>query len=220
MALKRIRIKGIAYFDDRLKSRLPIKTAADKAYIRERFYWIVDKYKDDYFSDGKKIKTDRIFNLIFKKLAEGDGEKLNLSDVEDFKHGFAGCMIIAAGQMGSRLNLPRELFIKQFVEAVNVRFWDMIRIVHEIYVGWLIRVICEVGVSEKSACEYIKASVFNAECYPFFYYPIEELFFQLIYGIIKEAGKDGVQLYHQSFLSPESKSTTDEIVAAIKANAK
>lgn len=200
-----IEAQALRFIHYRLEKKLPIKTKDGEKYFRDRFYWIVHKFKEQYFIGGEKINTDSLLDKMFSLMKSGVG-KLDLGKLHDFKIALACCMVAAANSFNCSIKVATEFFQDQFLRVVQQRFrWQCDLIIeHE---PFLSNVLVNAGVDQNKAMKVIEAGVIIAETYPEYNYSSNEFLTKVIGGIVKECDGLEIAVTPEMLISDEFKRT-------------
>jgi hypothetical protein len=184
--------------EDRISKRIPIKTAEDEQYVRERFYWVVDKFSQEYFIRGGKINIDEFFNRMFQMLRVGI-KGLDLRIFFDFQLGIANSWLHIANERRFKLKVSDAFFIDQFLQAVDRRFSaQTLGLFYN--VPYFLKALTGAGEKKDKALETIVAAVELAETFAYYQYPLEEYLLKIIETIAIYSEKNGIQVTKEMFI--------------------
>lgn len=167
-----------------LQQRLPMQTTDDEIYVRDRFYWIVDDFCNEYFDfKNEKVDTDLVLEDMFSS-AKSDIGNMNSTNLYDFKIALAGIFITAAKKFDYSLNVTPSFFRKQFLAKIDRRS----RIQHDTileYAEILSYALTNEGIDKYKAMKIVEAGFLAAETTQYTVTPVEFLA-EVIGGIIEE----------------------------------
>lgn len=110
---------SLKYIEDRLEERIPIRGEKDVEYVKERFFWIVDKFKKEFYENGNQLETDSILDKIFILLDEDDW---GVNDFDRLIIGIGFLMNVIINKMGGKLKVSEDFLISQFNNMVKLRW--------------------------------------------------------------------------------------------------
>jgi hypothetical protein len=207
MSLDIIEQTGIGLIHYRISKRLPLKTDEDRMYIKERFYWIVDPFKNQLFTSDNEILTDALFEQMFSVLEQGI-PSLNLSNVYEFISGMGCSMVRAGGKLGMNLTVTYMFFSTLFYRIVDQRFHHQSAYISE-RIPYLCGVLEHAGIEKIKAHKIVEAGVIHSETSTKFFLPIEEFYFRIIEEIVKQCKAIGVEM-DVKILTPDSYRKIDD----------
>lgn len=175
---------AIRFIEYRLQQKLPIKTKDAEQYFRERFYWVVHKFKEQYFIGGEKLNTNSVLDKMFSFIKSGVGS-LNLSKLHDFKIALACSLIAAANKFDCSIKVSTEFFQDQFLRVIDQRFHRQSESIIE-HTDFLSDVLVKAGADQNKSLKIIEAGVILAETYRHYEYSILEFQVKIIGGILEE----------------------------------
>lgn len=183
---------GVGLINYRLGKKLPIKTNEDRKYLKERFYWIVDAFKNQLFTSENEISTDTLFEKMFDFLEKGIPNR-DLSDVFEFIAGMGYSM--AAVGYGLRMNLTvtQEFFSGIFYRLVDQRFHRQSDYISE-RVPFLCDVLERAGIEDVTVHKIVEAGLIYSETSTKFYLPIQEYYTRITEEIVKQCQAIGVEM--------------------------
>lgn len=168
----------------RLQQQLPIQSKKQEQYFRDRFYWIVDKFKEKYIVDGQKLETDSILDEMFSSIKNNVGD-LNLSKLYDFKVALACSFIAAANNFNCSLKVPTHFFQDQFLTEIDQRFHRQSSS-GRTFASFALKYLINEGVDQTKAMKIIEEGINHAETCPYYNLSLEEFRLKLIDGIFQE----------------------------------
>ncbi|OQP53442.1 hypothetical protein A4H97_23645 [Niastella yeongjuensis] len=185
----------IKSIDDRLQQKLPVKTKDGERYFRDRFYWVVHKFKEQYFVGGKTLDTNAVLDQMFSFIYSSVGD-LNLSKLHDFKVALACSLFATADIFGCSIKVPSDFFEDQFLRVIDQRFHRQSASVldHAVY---LTNVLVNAGVDHNKAIEIIEAGIMFAEICPRYNFSIPEFQLAVIGGILSECERLKIDIIYE-----------------------
>lgn len=208
MSIDIIEKTGIGLINYRICKRLPLKTHEDRVYTKERFYWIVDAFKNQLFTSANEILTDVLFEKMFTVLEQGI-HPLNLSNVYEFISGIGCSMVRAGDKLGMNLTVTYPFFSSLFYRIVDQRFHRQ-----SVYISERIPYLCGVleraGIEQIKAHKIIEAGLIYSETSTKFFLPIEEFYFRIIEEIVKQCQAIGVEIKLDSLIPASDKIDNEE----------
>lgn len=195
---------ALQFIDTRLQKKLPLKTKDGEKYIRDRFYWIVDKFKEQYFVGGEKLETNAVLDRMFSTMKKGI-DTLDLGKIVDFKVGLACSLVVAANKFGCSIKVTTDFFQDQFLRVIDQRFHRQNEFITK-HVDFLHEVLTKKGVEPTQALKIIEAGIAFAEINPKYIYGLIEYWAKAIGGIVKECQRIKLDLTHEMLISDELKS--------------
>ncbi len=198
---------SIRFIEERLQQKLPILTKRAETYFRERFYWIVHKFKEQYFENGEQEETQVVFNEVFVILRD-EIKGLDLSKFSHFTIGLASSMLVVVERKGCKLKVTVDFFVDQFRRVANERFKSQVSFIDK-HLDHLCSVLKSQGIEDLKALKLIEAGVAQAETEPVYEYTELKFMISVINEIIKECATIGIivmieMLMPAEFLEPDS----------------
>lgn len=199
---------GVRFIHYRIGKKLPLKTDEDRTYIKERFYWIVDPFKNQLFTSENEVLTETLFDKMFIILEQGI-PGANLSNVYEFISGLSYSMARAADMLSMNLTVTYPFFSSLFYRMVDQRFLRQSDYITE-RVGFLTRVLESAGVEKNKAWKIVEAGLIYSETSTKFYLPILEFYARITEEIVTQCQAIGVEIELDSLTPVSDKMDIEE----------
>lgn len=181
--------RKIKNYYSRFTERLPLKGDTDIEYIKAKYYLLVEKFIEEYFSMEENISPVAVLDESFKVLANGDDD-LDLGDFYDFQLGLC-CLIIASiNKIGGRLKVSVDFFADQFINSFRKR-----AVSFSLYTDdaseFILSGLNSVGISQDESIDLLEKAIDWAEANVEYYYD-EESYIDCIVQVLMNQQKKGV----------------------------
>lgn len=190
---------GVRFIHYRLGKKLPLKCDEDRKYIKERFYWIVDTFKNQLFTSQNEVTTESLFDTMLFILDKGI-PNVDLSNVYDFIAGMSYSMYLAGGKLEMNLTVTKQFFSSLFYRIVDQRFHQQSDYIME-RAGILSRALERSGIEHLQAWKIVEAGLIYSETSTKFYLSIPEFNTRIIEEIVKQCQAVGVIILPESLIS-------------------
>lgn len=177
MAYAKAPVNSVRLIEYRLEERLDTNVD-DTRYFKDRFAWVIDKFKDEYFVNGKQVDVqkfmDRTFDLL--RIVINEGKVKNLSRFI-YALGISICEV--APKLDLKIKVTPNFFIDQFHMAVMERFRYQ-RLFIKKHLNFFAKALYNVGFSEIESIQAVESALAWAETLTKYDWTLEQFLEDLI----------------------------------------
>lgn len=177
MAYAKARINAVKLIEYRLEKRLDTNDV-DTRYFKDRFVWIIDKFKDEYFVNGKQVDVqkfmDRTFDLLSILINEG-----KVKNISRFIYALGISMCEVAPKLDLKIKVTPNFFIDHFHMAVMERFRYQ-RLFIRKHLNFFVKALYNVGFSVIEAIFAVELALVWAETVTKYDWSLEQFLEDLI----------------------------------------
>lgn len=177
---------SVKYVKERISQRLPIKDNTDIEYCKERMFWIIDKFKEEFFRNAIQFETDRILDSMFiliKKECE-ECEDSECFEFDDFVVLCASTMKVVVEKFGCKLKVSLFFFVTVFRTIVDFRYLHQ-RASIMYYQNFFVAALVNVGIEISEVPAIIEKSMEWAETNPKYDYYEEDYLGDLANEVVR-----------------------------------
>lgn len=188
----------------RLAERLPIESEEDEEYIKDRFFYIVHEFLQQYFDCDEMPDMTTVFDKMFFFINYIEGD-LDLSKPRDFIIAMAFSLLATAEIFDCSLKVTNYFFQEQFFRVIDQRFHRQSECEMD-YAICLAKSLINAGVNPDIAIKMIEDSVDNAETYPHYHFDPEKYLSIIVDGIVDACEQLDFSVTHAMLNSDELRS--------------
>jgi hypothetical protein len=174
---------SVKYVKERISQRLPIKDDADIEYCKERMFWIIDRFKEEFFRNAIQFETDSILDLMFiiikKECADSE-----YFEFDEFVVLLASTMKLVVEKFGCKLKVSLFFFVTVFRTIVDSRYLHQ-RASIMYYQNFFVTALVNVGIEISEVPAILEKSMEWAETNPKYDYYEEDYLGDLANEVVR-----------------------------------
>jgi hypothetical protein len=192
--------REIKDFHSRFTEMLSLKDDTNVERVKSKYFYLVEKFIEEYFICENEISTKEILDKGFKVLESGI-DSLDLRNIDDFHTGVSALIIASINQKGGRLKVSVGFFAEQLINSFAMRAISFDAYTHR-HGKFILKGLRSVGISHNDSIDLFENAMDSAEANEKYSFSEKTYIKNLINALIKLGKEKGV-LLKKKLLLPE-----------------
>lgn len=193
--------RKIKHYHTRFSERLPVKGKTNIENIKSKYYHLVEKFIEEYFSMEEEISPKVVLDTTFALLVNGIDD-FDLGNLEEFQKALS-CSVLAYVYMkGGKLKVSEHFFVDQFVNAFAMRAYSFTLYADDAS-EFILSGLKSVGISQNESIDLLEGAMDSAEAIVEYSYSEKSYINSLVEELVKLAKSRDLLLTKQILLPPE-----------------
>jgi hypothetical protein len=184
--------REIKDFHTRFTEMLSLNDDTDIEQVKSKYFYLVEKFIEEYFICEKEISTKELLDKSFMALKSGI-ESLDLRDIEDFHLGISALIMASVNLKGGRLKVSEGFFADQLINSFAMRAISFTSYSSR-HSKFILSGLRSVGISHNDSIEMFEIAMDWAEANEKYSFSEKSYIINLIHALIKLGKEKGVSL--------------------------